>query len=147
MATERELIGQSRQYVLLPVIRIIFRSLILPFKHIHEVWKVGLITFGVMLAANLMELFVNTHIEVGSNLTFQASGPLVHASSSRRLRWHGQKSRLTGPPLSRVFLRFLLGEPKYGTPLRMSRSGYSSYFRSCRSWVWLQRPVKGVTRQ
>jgi hypothetical protein len=79
MATERELVGQSRQYVLLPVIRIIFRSLILPFKHIHEVWKVGLITFGVMLAANLMELFVNTHIEVGSNLTFQASGPLVHA--------------------------------------------------------------------
>jgi hypothetical protein len=78
MATERELVGQSRQYVLLPVVRIIFRSLLLPFKHIHEVWKVSLVTYGVMLAANLIELFVDTHTEAG-NPALQASGVLVHA--------------------------------------------------------------------
>ena len=79
MATEREPLAQPREYIVLPVVRIIFRSLLLPFTHTQEVWKVSLVTFGVMLTPNLLGLFVNRHTDAGNNLFFRAADMLAHA--------------------------------------------------------------------
>ena len=79
MATERELAGRPRQYIVLPVVRIIFRSLLLPFTYTPEVWKVSLITFAVVLATNLVGLSVRHFTEVGHNRLFQGSEMLIRA--------------------------------------------------------------------
>jgi hypothetical protein len=79
MTFERELVGQPREYVVLPVVLIIFRSLLLPFQNLHRVWKVSLITFGVVLAVNLIELFVDRYTDVGTSPFFRASSMLAHA--------------------------------------------------------------------
>jgi hypothetical protein len=79
MAIERELLAQPREYVALPVVRIIFRSLRLPFQHVHRVWKVSLVTFGLVLASNLIELFISNQTGVGDNPAFRESTALIHA--------------------------------------------------------------------
>jgi hypothetical protein len=79
MATERELVGQSRNHVILPVVRIIFRSLLLPFTRVRQVWKISLATFGVMLGTNLTDLLVGRYTDLDNNLLFQILGVLVHA--------------------------------------------------------------------